>query len=118
MVFHFCCGTRENFTARVLLMGRAVYSLCYSRPLTCSMIAFFSNAQCCTDGAACKRRVCFFAHHESELRKPEDDPALLEAQLQAEALASEAFGIFELYYFENSTEDMVSALGSSHFLTA
>lgn len=32
--------------------------------------------------------MCFFAHHESELRKPEDDPALLEAQLQAEALAS------------------------------
>ncbi|BDA43708.1 probable zinc finger CCCH domain-containing protein 2 at N-terminal half [Coccomyxa sp. Obi] len=46
------------------------------------------RTQCCTDGVACKRRVCFFAHQESELRKPEDDPALLAAQLQAEALAS------------------------------
>ena len=45
--------------------------------------------QCCTDGLACRRRVCFFAHQDSELRKPEEDPALLAAQLQAESIASE-----------------------------
>lgn len=32
----------------------------------------------CTDGTACKRRVCFFAHTDSELRKPEEDPAWLQ----------------------------------------
>ena len=40
--------------------------------------------QMCTDGAACKRRVCFFAHYEHELRRPEADPVLLSLQLQQE----------------------------------
>lgn len=33
--------------------------------------------QMCTDGVNCKRRVCFFAHFDSELRKGEADPVLL-----------------------------------------
>ena len=41
----------------------------------------------CTDGTACKRRVCFFAHTDSELRKPEEDPVWLQQQLQAELAA-------------------------------
>jgi hypothetical protein len=41
----------------------------------------------CTDGVGCKRRVCFFAHAESELRKPEDDPVWLQQQMQAEMAA-------------------------------
>lgn len=44
----------------------------------------------CTDGGNCKRRVCFFAHTEGELRKPEEDPAWLQQQLQAEVVAGEA----------------------------
>jgi hypothetical protein len=39
----------------------------------------------CTDGAQCKRRVCFFAHSEPELRKPEEDPVWLQQQMQDEA---------------------------------
>ncbi len=31
--------------------------------------------QVCTDGLACKRRVCFFAHHEGELRKVQEEGA-------------------------------------------
>ncbi len=38
----------------------------------------------CTDGVNCKRRICFFAHTEEELRKPEDDPVWLQQQVQAE----------------------------------
>lgn len=41
------------------------------------------------DGIGCKRRVCFFAHTESELRKPADDPAWLEQQLQSELAAGD-----------------------------
>jgi hypothetical protein len=36
-------------------------------------------SQICTDGTNCKRRVCFFAHLESEVRK-RDDSAQLSAQ--------------------------------------
>ena len=36
-------------------------------------------AQICTDGINCKRRVCFFAHLESEVRK-RDDSAQLSTQ--------------------------------------
>eukprot|EP01024_Parvocaulis_polyphysoides_P035892 TRINITY_DN3191_c0_g2_i9.p1 TRINITY_DN3191_c0_g2~~TRINITY_DN3191_c0_g2_i9.p1 ORF type:complete len:519 (+),score=71.80 TRINITY_DN3191_c0_g2_i9:284-1840(+) len=35
------------------------------------------RTQLCTDGGACKRRVCFFAHAEEELRKPSNDPLML-----------------------------------------
>uniref|UniRef100_A0A061S1L3 Cys3his zinc finger protein atcth n=1 Tax=Tetraselmis sp. GSL018 TaxID=582737 RepID=A0A061S1L3_9CHLO len=31
------------------------------------------RTQMCTDGTDCKRRVCFFAHSESEIRTPADD---------------------------------------------
>jgi hypothetical protein len=51
----------------------------------------------CTDGVGCKRRVCFFAHAESELRKPEDDPVWLQQQMQAEMAAGAAIrrqGVF------------------------
>lgn len=43
--------------------------------------------QMCTDGAACKRRVCFFAHSDNELRKPEEDPMWMQQQLQSELAA-------------------------------
>jgi len=43
--------------------------------------------QMCTDGVGCKRRVCFFAHAEAELRKPEEDPVWLQQQMQAEMAA-------------------------------
>ncbi len=46
--------------------------------------------QMCTDGSSCKRRVCFFAHTEGELRKPEEDPLWLQQQLQAELAAGAA----------------------------
>eukprot|EP00887_Chlorella_sp_A99_P000688 scaffold5.g688.t1 len=39
------------------------------------------KTQLCTDGAACRRRVCFFAHHEGELRRPEEYPPLPPFQL-------------------------------------
>eukprot|EP01025_Chloroclados_australasicus_P030486 TRINITY_DN3059_c0_g4_i2.p1 TRINITY_DN3059_c0_g4~~TRINITY_DN3059_c0_g4_i2.p1 ORF type:complete len:570 (+),score=55.92 TRINITY_DN3059_c0_g4_i2:228-1937(+) len=35
------------------------------------------RTQLCTDGTACKRRVCFFAHLEEEVRKPSSDPLML-----------------------------------------
>ena len=43
--------------------------------------------QTCTDGTSCKRRVCFFAHTDAQLRKPEADSVLLSQQLQAELAA-------------------------------
>lgn len=43
--------------------------------------------QMCTDGVGCKRRVCFFAHAEAELRKPEEDPVWLQQQMQSEMQA-------------------------------
>jgi hypothetical protein len=46
----------------------------------------------CTDGVGCKRRVCFFAHAEAELRKPEEDPVWLQQQMQAEMAAGESVG--------------------------
>jgi hypothetical protein len=49
--------------------------------------------QMCTDGVGCKRRVCFFAHAENELRKPEEDPVWLQQQMQAEMAAGEAQAI-------------------------
>jgi hypothetical protein len=45
------------------------------------------RTQLCTDGTACKRRVCFFAHCQSELRKPEEDPSWLQQQLADEAVS-------------------------------
>lgn len=50
------------------------------------------RTQLCTDGAACRRRVCFFAHHESEIRAPLPNPPLpsterLQLGLSAEPLA-------------------------------
>jgi len=36
------------------------------------------RTQMCTDGKECKRRVCFFAHLEHEIRNPEDDPSVAE----------------------------------------
>eukprot|EP00798_Chlamydomonas_sp_ICE-L_P030735 gene30735-35770_t len=42
------------------------------------------RTQECSDGVLCKRRVCFFAHTEEELRKPEDAPAWLQNQMQSE----------------------------------
>lgn len=47
------------------------------------------RAQVCTDGLACKRRVCFFAHHEGELRKVDDEGAPA-AGKDAELLAGAA----------------------------
>eukprot|EP00195_Chlamydomonas_chlamydogama_P007102 CAMPEP_0202895456 /NCGR_PEP_ID=MMETSP1392-20130828/4652_1 /ASSEMBLY_ACC=CAM_ASM_000868 /TAXON_ID=225041 /ORGANISM="Chlamydomonas chlamydogama, Strain SAG 11-48b" /LENGTH=709 /DNA_ID=CAMNT_0049580473 /DNA_START=66 /DNA_END=2195 /DNA_ORIENTATION=+ len=47
------------------------------------------RTQMCTDGISCKRRVCFFAHTDSELRKPEEDPVWLQQQLQAELAADQ-----------------------------
>lgn len=49
--------------------------------------ALLVGSQMCTDGVSCKRRVCFFAHAEVELRKPEDDPVWLQQQMQAEMAA-------------------------------
>ncbi len=46
----------------------------------------------CTDGVGCKRRVCFFAHAEAELRKPEEDPVWLQQQMQSEMQAGELLG--------------------------
>jgi hypothetical protein len=34
----------------------------------------------CTDGVNCRRRVCFFAHADSELRQPEEDNVAGEEQ--------------------------------------
>ncbi|GAX81657.1 hypothetical protein CEUSTIGMA_g9085.t1 [Chlamydomonas eustigma] len=49
------------------------------------------RTQMCTDGAACKRRVCFFAHLESELRKADslDDSSWYQHQLQSELQAEQ-----------------------------
>ena len=43
--------------------------------------------QMCTDGPSCRRRVCFFAHFEHELRRAEDYPPLLNQQLHAGLVA-------------------------------
>ncbi len=40
-----------------------------------SCIKGICGRQVCTDGLACKRRVCFFAHHEGELRKVQEEGA-------------------------------------------
>lgn len=45
------------------------------------------RTQLCTDGTGCRRRVCFFAHSETELRRPEDDPVIAQCQAQAELAA-------------------------------
>ena len=45
-------------------------------------------SQICTDGTSCKRRVCFFAHLESEVRKREEPP--LNGTMQAEVSAGKA----------------------------
>lgn len=45
--------------------------------------------QMCTDGENCERRVCFFAHLESELREAEADPVLLNFQLHPEMFGGE-----------------------------
>lgn len=47
------------------------------------------RTQLCTDGANCRRRVCFFAHFESEIRTPDELQAAPGAQAQLE-LAAEA----------------------------
>jgi hypothetical protein len=39
------------------------------------------RTQMCTDGVNCRRRVCFFAHADSELRQPEEDNVAGEEQL-------------------------------------
>ena len=41
--------------------------------------------QMCTDAACCKRRVCFFAHSQEELRKPTEDSDI--ANLRSELLS-------------------------------
>ena len=41
----------------------------------------------CTDGPSCRRRVCFFAHYEHELRRAEEYPPLLNQQLHAGLVA-------------------------------
>jgi hypothetical protein len=45
------------------------------------------RTQICTDGTNCKRRVCFFAHLESEVRKRDDSnvPHSAQAEMAAEA---------------------------------
>lgn len=60
--------------------------------LMCVVYMWLLNTllQMCTDGVGCKRRVCFFAHAEGELRKPEEDPVWLQQQMQAEMAAGEA----------------------------
>eukprot|EP01025_Chloroclados_australasicus_P038697 TRINITY_DN3994_c0_g1_i1.p1 TRINITY_DN3994_c0_g1~~TRINITY_DN3994_c0_g1_i1.p1 ORF type:complete len:563 (-),score=69.52 TRINITY_DN3994_c0_g1_i1:1394-3082(-) len=46
------------------------------------------RTQLCTDGTACKRRVCFFAHLEEELRKSEDDPLMFKSGEQMSLLGN------------------------------
>ena len=46
---------------------------------------FHKPQQLCTDGAQCRRRVCFFAHDARELRRPEDDAAWQRQRLEDEA---------------------------------
>lgn len=55
----------------------------------CNWLLVLLLLQMCTDGVGCKRRVCFFAHAENELRKPEEDPVWLQQQMQAEMAAGE-----------------------------
>ncbi|KAK2078012.1 hypothetical protein QBZ16_003880 [Prototheca wickerhamii] len=53
------------------------------------------RTQLCTDGAGCRRRVCFFAHRKCEVRVPEEVaplPQELRDGLAAEALALELSG--------------------------
>ncbi|KAL4434327.1 hypothetical protein ABPG75_000768 [Micractinium tetrahymenae] len=45
------------------------------------------RTQMCTDGPSCRRRVCFFAHFEHELRRAEEYPPLLNQQLHAGLVA-------------------------------
>jgi hypothetical protein len=45
------------------------------------------RTQMCTDGPSCRRRVCFFAHYEHELRRAEEYPPLLNQQLHAGLVA-------------------------------
>jgi hypothetical protein len=68
----------------------SVWMCTFRCPLRTRYINSTVAPQMCTDGGNCKRRVCFFAHTEGELRKPEDDPAWLQQQLQAEVVAGEA----------------------------
>lgn len=45
------------------------------------------RTQLCTDGANCRRRVCFFAHFESEVRTPDELQAAPGAQAQLDLAA-------------------------------
>ncbi|KAK9829070.1 hypothetical protein WJX72_003750 [[Myrmecia] bisecta] len=65
------------------------------------------RTQTCTDGTACKRRVCFFAHVPEELRKPEGDTILLTQQMQAE-LAAEAQALQQ----QQLTQTLTALLGA------
>ena len=50
------------------------------------------RTQMCTDGPSCRRRVCFFAHYEHELRRAEEYPPLLNQQLHAGLVAGAWLG--------------------------
>lgn len=64
-------------------------SSCHAQQPDCAAEKHVSSLQMCTDGVGCKRRVCFFAHAECELRKPEEDPVWLQQQMQAEMAAGD-----------------------------
>lgn len=75
--------------------GHLVYEPCLpaAAPVAgCNGLVVLFLLQMCTDGVGCKRRVCFFAHAENELRKPEEDPVWLQQQMQAEMAAGKGQG--------------------------
>lgn len=50
--------------------------------------------QICTDGTNCKRRVCFFAHLESEVRKREEPPLHVNGAMQGDLTTGARFPLY------------------------
>ncbi|KAI3430337.1 hypothetical protein D9Q98_004932 [Chlorella vulgaris] len=50
------------------------------------------HTQLCSEGLECKRKVCFFAHSQTQLRSPACQPAIEPAALLAAAAAAAAAG--------------------------
>ena len=64
---------------------------CYSHGVfECWLHPTRYRTQLCTDGAGCRRRVCFFAHYEHEVRRPEAAIAPLPTGGGHHELAAEA----------------------------
>ncbi len=61
---------------------------------TCRDFNSLAMLQICTDGTNCKRRVCFFAHLESEVRKRDDSNVPHAAQ--ADMAAGPSVGLYSL----------------------